>query len=294
MTESLRRNSRRTTPDFIIIGSAKSGTTSLYDDISAHPDTCMPSSKEPDILHRAKTVEDANELYTRHFYSIEIGKFSGEASTYYTMLPTFTDVSGFARDVWHKDVKLIYLMRDPIKRIISHLSHDYMVGRLKHIDFDRAVRDDPRYIAWSDYAMQMRPWIAAFNLDPILFLSFENYVTNRECVMDRVFTHIGLDPKKANQPATASNTRGSQRELKFSGLGKFLRSNFYQNSVRTFLPQKTLEASKQILTRKRVPPDVILSDDTINLLTETFANQRADLAALGVGTYPGLVEHLKG
>lgn len=248
----------------------------------------MPTAKEPDILHRAKTVEDAHGLYATHFDGASAGQLRGEGSTYYTMLPTFSDVTMLARNVCGKDLKLIYLMRDPIKRITSHLAHDYMVGRLQEPDFDRAVNDDPRYVSWSDYPMQAKPWLEHFGPDSILFLSFESYVSNRVETLSLVFSHLGLDPREAAISKSVSNERGSQRQLRFSGIEKALKSKFYQNSVRTVLPTSTLALLKRILMRKRALPAVTLSHETLAWLEARFAGQAAELDALGIQAQPGI------
>lgn len=251
----------------------------------------MPALKEPDILHKAKTVDEARRLYLEHFSGASEGQICGEASTYYTMLPTFTDISELARQVCPDDVKLIYLMRDPIERIRSHLSHDFMVGRLRDANFDRAVREDPRYISWSDYAMQARPWIQEFGLDRILFLSFENFAANRLTTIRRVFIHLGLNIDFEVAATRISNERGSQRASHSSTINRVLQSNFYQARVRKTLPDWLILASKNLLTRRRAIPTVSLSQETLLWLTEKFSNQQNELRKIGVSTYPGQIDH---
>ena len=38
------------TPDFLIVGAMKAGTTTLYHDLSEHPDIFLPVLKEPEVL----------------------------------------------------------------------------------------------------------------------------------------------------------------------------------------------------------------------------------------------------
>lgn len=274
-------------PDFMIIGAAKAGTTTLYDDLARHPGICLPAFKEPDILHRARSEPEARLMYSRHFAAATPGQLCGEASTYYTMLPTFPEVADLAKQVCGPVLKLIYIMRNPIARIRSHLAHDFAVGRLGHTDFDRAVRDDPRYLAWSDYPMQAKPWIETFGLDQILFLSFETFVADRSGAVAQVVRHLGLDPVEMEIGAGISNQRGSQRQVRHPLVAQLIGSEFYRYGLRPLLPGRLVEGGKALSTRRRAVPPVTFSPETEERLALAFADQNTRLARLGVTVFPG-------
>lgn len=48
--------------DFLLIGAQKSGTTSLWHHIAAHPATFVPATKEVEILQRRPAVREGNRL----------------------------------------------------------------------------------------------------------------------------------------------------------------------------------------------------------------------------------------
>lgn len=277
-------------PHFMIIGAAKAGTTSLYDDLARHPDAFLPSLKEPDILHLGATPQACAALYGRHFAGAPHGKCRGEASTYYTMLPTYTGVAERALQTCGPDLKLVYMMRDPVARIRSHLAHDYAVGRLRHTDFDAAIRNDPRYTAWSDYPMQAAPWITAFGRAQILFVSFDRFVAERAQTVREVCAHIGLDPSRAQVGEQASNTRGTQRQARFGVVESLLGSATFRHVLRPLLPRGVRSLGKMLLTRKRPQPAIRLSPETEAALRAAFADQNEKLAALGIHTFPSRAE----
>ncbi|MBN2906945.1 MAG: sulfotransferase [Rhodobacteraceae bacterium] len=275
------------TPHFMIIGAAKAGTTTLYDDLSRHPGVFMPSAKEPDILHKADGDEAARRLYALHFAGAAPGQLRAEGSTGYTMVPTRPCVAARARALCGPGLKIIYLMRDPVARIRSQLAHDYAVGRLARAEYDAAIRDDPRYRELSDYAMQARPWIEAFGLEQILFLSFEEFVADRDATLARVFEHLGLDPAGVRAGKGVSNPRGSQRQTRFAWIDRVVRSAQYQGHIRPLLPRAMVDLGKSALTRRRPAPEVVLTPQTEAALARAFAGQAQELAALGITTLPG-------
>lgn len=263
-------------PRFMIIGSAKAGTTSLYDDLARLPDTFMPSDKEPDILHRASDIDDALKRYETHFHGAGPGQICGEGSTYYTMVPTFPSVATFARQVCGPDLKIIYLTRDPVARIKSHLAHDFGVGRIRSDDFDKAVREDARYISWSNYEFQLEPWVDAFGTDAILRLSFETFIANRSQEVTKVCQHIGVQPNAILDIKSVSNPRGSQRRPRTPGVSRFLTSDVYRKRLRSLVPQAMKDAGMSLLLSRPSVPEITLSSDTERFIREQCLSEMSE------------------
>ncbi len=74
----------RNLPNFIIVGSAKSGTTSFYNYLKQHPDTFIPKIKEPNYFvnkHKVGTpVISSKDDYEELFVGADKSAV-GEAST---------------------------------------------------------------------------------------------------------------------------------------------------------------------------------------------------------------------
>ena len=107
-------------PTFLIVGGMNCGTTALYRYLQAHPEVYMPSVKAPEFF-----VEEANwrrgvDWYRRMFAGAPPDAVAiGEASNAYTKHPRYRGVPKRVASVL-PDVRLIYVVRDPVARMRSH------------------------------------------------------------------------------------------------------------------------------------------------------------------------------
>jgi hypothetical protein len=115
------RNLAYKKPDFVIIGAQKSGTTSLYHSIVQHPEIITASNKE--IHYFCCNYSNGRKWYLEHFpYIFPWSKIriTGEATPEYMFLPWAADR---LIDLLPK-AKLIAILRNPVKRAISHYFHE--------------------------------------------------------------------------------------------------------------------------------------------------------------------------
>ena len=116
--------------DFMIIGAQKCGTTTFFDILKRHPDLSACREKEPHFF--SKTPNWRKNLGWYHsLFEEEEGRLLFEASTTYTFHPFFN------KEIWldifdyNPEMKFIYLVRNPLDRIISGYRHSYERGYLK-------------------------------------------------------------------------------------------------------------------------------------------------------------------
>lgn len=178
-------------PTFLVIGAMKAGTTSLYHYLRAHPDVFMPLVKELDFF-----VEHANwrrglAWYARQFEGAEGVTAVGEASTAYTKFPTVAGVP--ERIAAHlPDIRLIYVIRDPIDRMRSHYRHRLAAGS-ERAPLGRAVRRTPVYLNCSRYALQLERYLEHFPRERILVVTSEDLLHARASTMQRVYGFLEVD-----------------------------------------------------------------------------------------------------
>lgn len=124
--------------DFIIGGAAKSGTRSLYKFLSGHPDVCMSRPKEVNYFSKHYEEQDP-EVYRGYFDHCETGQLRGEASTSYLEFAERT-APRLRNDV--PDVRLLFVLRDPVDRAYSDYWYAVRQGRLEHQEglFGKLVR----------------------------------------------------------------------------------------------------------------------------------------------------------
>ena len=190
--------------DFIIIGAAKSGTTTLHGYLSKHPDVFMPELKEPcyfddtmkDGIEPSKGWHLGEDWYHGLFTDADDGQLLGEASTNYTRYPQVTNTAKRIFD-YNPQIKLIYILRDPVARTYSHFVHR-CIKELKLNppfagDFREHLRRDPMCLDSSMYAMQLDQYYEYFEPDSILLLSFSQLKKSPEQVVSKVLDFLGLD-----------------------------------------------------------------------------------------------------
>lgn len=180
-------------PNLFVIGAAKSGTTTLHHYLGQHPDIWMCEPKEPAFfVPEHKGYPKDPDWYHALFEPGAHLPYRGESSTDYTKRPTF---EGVPRRVhaYQADARLIYIMRDPIDRAISH----YWQRARQHVEaraLRTAIEEHAGYRASGDYAMQIEPWMRLFGPERILLLVFEDFVEDPGGTVDRVVRWLGLPP----------------------------------------------------------------------------------------------------
>ncbi|WP_396593044.1 sulfotransferase family protein [Brevundimonas sp. R86498] len=261
-------------PDFLIVGAMKAGTTTLYRDLSLHPDIHMPAEKEPETLvgfdgDLARIRRD----YASLFRFAPAGSVRGEASTAYTKRPLYEGVAARAREVCGPALRIIYLRRDPVKRIVSHYKHAVGLGQTD-LPFDAAVRTDPLYVSISRYDWQISPWIEAFGEDAVLQLEFETYVRDRQGVTKRACAHLGVDPERLpSVDADAAFNASDYKPVARAGLARaIVESRLYQRLAKPLLPEALRERARQTLP-KAEPVEVVVTDETRRLLNQSLIQQ---------------------
>ena len=127
----MNRKSERThkLPDFLIIGSMKSGTTGIFQDLATHPDIYSGGNKEPQNLTSDKVLTDNGiKNYSQEFKAAKPQQLICDASTAYAKRPDFERVSFRASKVLSNDFKVIYIVRQPVDRIVSQYHHEFVNG----------------------------------------------------------------------------------------------------------------------------------------------------------------------
>ncbi len=212
--------------DFILIGAQKSGTTSLAAQLAAHPQVCFSKVKEPGYFNKTKNWQAGIAEYHK-LYSPQPGQICGEASTMYTFLPEWPETNRrlFA---YNPNLKLIYMMRQPVDRIISHYTHN-LVRNLEKNSPENAVFSDPRYVNRSRYAVQVRPYFELFAPEQILLLIFEEYIVDQMGTLQRVADFLDIDSARfVNLNAAPRHKTVGESYLKSPTVEKAVGSDAFQ------------------------------------------------------------------
>lgn len=188
-------------PNLFIIGAMKSGTTSLHSYLNAHPSIFMCEPKEPSyFVHPSQLAWDKmkqlqlwghEDRYLALFEAAGNAEIIGESSTLYAKFPHITEIPERILQ-FNSDARLIYIMRDPVKRTISHYWHEVRQGN-EHRDLLPAIQNNPLYCDVSHYALQLEQFYKVFGRDRILTLVFEEMVADTTNVISQIFAWLGVD-----------------------------------------------------------------------------------------------------
>ena len=190
---------------FIIGGAQRSGTTLLYRLLDQHPDIEMsvPLRPEPKYFLRGDAGDAKQyreELFPRHLGA----HFLGEKSTSYMER---SDIASKILSVL-PDVKIIFLLRDPVERAISNYKFS-VENEAETAPIDDALRAEElrresydrekfsaspyAYLARGHYYRFIEQWEAAIGRERISLMLFEDLVRD-PAAMQPLFRWLGAAP----------------------------------------------------------------------------------------------------
>ncbi len=178
-------------PNLIVIGAQKCGTSSLHRYLDLHPQIGMSRVKELDFFLAHRTWSRGAEWYADQFDPAMTVR--GESSPNYTDLPLSDGTAERMLDLV-PEARLIYLVRDPIDRALSHWIHARGLDREER-SADEALADlDSRYVRRSLYRTQLQPFVEHFPRERILIGTQEDLLDRRAETLQRVFRWLDVDP----------------------------------------------------------------------------------------------------
>ena len=180
-------------PNLVIIGAAKSGTTSLHRYLALHPSVYMSRTKELKLfIHedwRARL-----DWYRAQFPSS--ARVRGESSPAYTMHPWFPSVPERINETV-PGARLIYLVRDPVDRLLAQYV-EFVALLLERRPLQEALADydspSNRFVMASRYAHQLDRYRELFPDSQILVLDQQDLLASRQTTLREVFAFLGVEP----------------------------------------------------------------------------------------------------
>jgi hypothetical protein len=188
--EERRRVGGGALPNLVVIGGLKCGTTSLHHYLNLHPEIAMSRPKELNFF-----VEELNwplgpAWYASHFDAE--APVRGESSPHYTNRPRFENVARRLAET-APDARLIYMVRDPVDRMLSHYLHNIGGGYDDRPLEEALAEPDTAYVDRGRYFFQLEPYLDHFDRDRIELVTREELKTDRAATMRRVFAFLAVD-----------------------------------------------------------------------------------------------------
>ena len=233
-----------TAPTFLVIGAPKCATTSLHLLLDSHPAICMSKVKEPRFFSHSNKYNQGWPWYKTLFDVCENTVAVGESSTDYGLPSRYPHL--IPRIKHHlPHVKLIYLVRNPIRRIESEWKMKVAKGDYTGLSINEAVRADPALLDASRYWRQLCHYLREFPRERILVAFFEEFAADRQTTVNTVLRHVGVSGEMGIDWRTgvAQQRRADRSKL----LTSFRKSRVF-GIVRDWSPAPIREAFRVLLT----------------------------------------------
>lgn len=234
-------------PDFLVFGAMRAGTTSLHGLLASLPNLSLPNMKETDFFIHSKNWGLGPEWY-RGLFQPSQDVLKGEVNPNYSKRDVFPEVPDLVRDA-NPGVRLIYLVRDPVLRAISHYRHTWAsTGDLPGSGPVAGSWDERHIIATSKYAWQLEAWLAHFPAEQILVLDFDALVSDTLSEVQAVARHIGAPLPRTVEVLSEDNT--SHEVARMPRWWHALRNTPAGLRARTLAPKRLVGAVKSQLKAK--------------------------------------------
>ncbi|MDA0867792.1 MAG: sulfotransferase [Cyanobacteria bacterium] len=211
MTISLPSSAK---PDFLVIGAGRSGTTSLHQYLSQHPQLFLPP-KNPSYFYATDLTGSpladrpavmphyfvtSGDAYSRLFCDAPSGCLRGEVSPVY--LASTRVASRIARVL--PGIRLIAILRHPIDRVRSRYLSRHRDGLESAATFEQLVdreldkpvhRDDAHatYLAGGMTSHFLATYLDLFPRENILILFFEDFARDTATSMADICRFLDID-----------------------------------------------------------------------------------------------------
>jgi hypothetical protein len=184
------------TPDFLVVGAARAGTTTLHSYLRQHPGIFLPDIKEPCFFifegnnseyERGKFAFAVRDIasYENLFRKAKADQMTGEMSTPYLYLydKTIATIKKYFNSF--SEIKIVIMLRNPVDRAYSQYCWRVRDGR-EPLDFEKAIDAEQErikanysfdyfYLDRGFYFNQVKAYMDNFRqVHVMLFEDFEN------------------------------------------------------------------------------------------------------------------------
>ncbi len=285
-------------PNFLIIGAAKSGTTSLYEYIKQHPSVFLTELKEPrffaledqvldykgparNINHRSVTrLSDYHAL----FNTVADETAVGEASTIY--LYDQKTSSNIKRHI--PNCKLICILRNPVDRAFSSYSHLVRDG-YETLSFEEGLAQEKvrieenwphlwHYAKGGFYYEQVKRYVDDFEAGQVKIYLYEDLLHRPQWLINDVFQFLRIDTSFQPDTSRKSNISGSPKRKFVSQM--LATDNWAKTISRLLLPKSTRAKIYKFVKQQNLGKADSITVETREMLTQLFRKDIIALSAL--------------
>lgn len=246
-------------PNFFLIGAGKAGTTAIYEYLTQHSQVYMSSVKEPNFFafmdegvnfsgpgedHAINKTSVTNwDTYLALFDNIDVSKQKaiGEASHWYL----YSEQAAKRISHYLPEVKLIAILRDPVKRAYSDYMHFVREKRETCSEFTEAIKQEEsriqknwgfgHYIRRGLYFEQLKRYFDIFNRHQIKIYLNEDLQSDSHNLMKNIYQFLEIDDTFVPDTSYRPNVSGIPKNQLLHGL--LNQTNPVRKLIEPFAPQ---------------------------------------------------------
>jgi hypothetical protein len=273
-------------PNFLVIGAAKSGTTSLHHYLRAHPQIYLPKIKEinyfaytPDPARGRQYWATTLEEYAQHFREASAHKAIGEVTPAYMNSPVAAEK--IAREL--PGVRVVAILRDPADRAYSRYLMNQRAGQnLPPFDEIIPQRDHPM-IREGMYYDRLIPYFERFPRERIKILRYDDLQQRFAPMFRELLSFLEVD--------TSFLPDGSVRHaqgvrFKSKALQSLKSSRLVRFHLKPMIPATLLNRLVKAKARTAVAPPKLTIEQRSRLL-DTYRDDIARLQELVAMDFSG-------
>lgn len=271
-------------PNFLTIGAMKSGTTSLHEYLSRHPEIYMSTKKEIDFFCHEKKYKRGLNWY-KVYFPVN-AKVRGESSQNYSKYHWWKNVPKRILSNLGAETKFIYILRDPLERVYSHY-HEMQEQNCAPTSLEDYILKDlseNEIVLTSCYHKQLNHFLEYFPLKNFKIITLEKLQRERLEVMNEVFHFLGVEELKDDD--LFSFTKNSSKEKKArSEIAHIISTNPILIKAKKLVPAELTEAlrTSQVykkLAFKKIDLSTRMSEKTESKLKQIFKQDTDELRKL--------------
>lgn len=272
-------------PNFLVVGAAKAGTTSIYQYLQQHPQVYLSPIKEANYfakdipldkirkdyykggaldvasyvetdlseqIHIAFVEQEAH--YRKLFKNVKDEKAVGEISNAYL----HSEVAAEEIYAANPDMKIIMILRDPIKRAFSHYKMTLRIGLVKDSFYEELQRDynatekgfrvTHLYVEMGQYADQVQRFLKVFPREQVKIFLFDDLRSDVAGLIDDMLGFLGVDTKDAVDTSFQANKASVPKN---AGLVHFLRKTGIRKVAKNLAPRFIADAAKKFFYKQK-------------------------------------------
>lgn len=258
---------------FLVIGAMKCGTTSRYEYLRGHPAIDMIRVKELNFYNNETHWALGRDWYETHFAND--GRMRGDVNPNYAMYPLCQQVPERLYSLY-PETRLIYSVREPISRLVSHIQHNLAEGKETR-DIDTLCRDltegrDPfNYVGDSLYWMQLQRFLEYFPSSQIRVIAAADLKQNRAATLVGLLEFLKLPPFPSAEAFSFVSHESERKRQYASGLRRLFHDPRFGGAagtavqvVKRMLPAGVYERLRSAASRP-VPPVALTAIQTARL-----------------------------